>query len=822
MKTIFALMFFIITSVTILFAQNFEGFESGNFLAYNWQFSGFANWTTTINEPIQGNYCAQAGSIEAGQYSKLSITLEAVSQSQLSFFWKVDSEANSDFLKFYMDGNPINSISGNQDWQEYTIDVPVGYHTFSWSYEKDNQGTNGADMGWLDSITFPVTTTSEYDLAANYLQGPGALFQGFSGVYDVLVKNYGTNPQNEYAVVLYREGGFMLDSLFVNQILESEEEIIHHLVWIVPSDEPAAQTYVYAEVISPFDNDLTNNETDNFDVTIYEFGLGQITIGSGNDVTNWYPFKFHMNASLAETIYLSNEIDAIGDIYAISYKSNFEESVLDAPIQVFMGETSASNLASGWIPANSLQPVFDGDIDFFSGIHEVVIPFDSPFSYNGGNLCILTHHSYMNDTFSIDNKFYETINTIYYDRTRAVGSNGSLSPNSPPTGYLFSRFPNITLYILLTNLGIVEGHVYDEFGNTVSTATIDVQQTTFSTYSNGAGFYQFGNLVEGNYNFVCHKAGYEPATASGVVITDQTTTIDFVLNSLPTIQIQGNIAGSNAPTVGLVNASIDLLGAADYHTQSDADGDFFFPEVFGNEAYELNVSYPGYQPHVQLIEVFTDDIDLGTIILNEVALPPANVLASQNLAGTELNLTWNAPNFNNRALESFAIYRFLSLNSNNPDLWTELETAYDDTVFVDSDWISLESQIYQYAVVANYTNGVFSEPALSNEIERINTNANHNPVVVIDKIQNIYPNPFNPSATISYQLAENSSVEISVFNVRGQKLVTLYKGEVEQGFHTVFWNGKDKKGKEQTSGIYLIRLFVNNSRSDVRKCMLMK
>ncbi|MCF7793811.1 MAG: carboxypeptidase regulatory-like domain-containing protein [Candidatus Cloacimonetes bacterium] len=806
----------------LLSAQNFEGFESGNFLSYNWEFSGYANWSTTVDDPFQGNYCAKTGAVEANQYSKLSITLEVVTPSELSFWWKTESEIESDLLIFYLDGSEIASISGNTAWQQYSMNVQVGYYTFSWSYEKDSQGTSGADCGWLDSITFPISTTFDYDLSANYIQGPSALYQGFSGVYDVLVKNYGTNPQDEYSVVLYREGGILLDSLYIDETLESEEEVVHHLVWIVPQDEPAAQTYVYAEVVTAQDDDLSNNVTDNFDVTIYEYGLGQIHIGTGNDLTNWYPFKFHMNASLAETIYMSNEINAIGDIYAISYRSNFEESVLNAPVEVFMAETTANNLAGGWIPAGSLTQVFGGDVDFFSGIHDVVFPFDTPYSYNGSNLCIMTHHVYMTDTFSIDNKFYETINTPFFDRTRAVGSPSPLSPNGPPDGFLFSRFPNINLYISLTNLGIVEGHVYDEVGNLIPTATIDVQQSNISTYSNGAGFYQFGNLIEGNYDFTAHKAGYESATANGIVITDQVTTIDFTLTSLPTVQIEGQITGSIEPAVGLVNATVDLLGAEDYNTQTDADGNFVFPEVYGNESYELNVTYTGFQPHVEQIDVQTDDVDLGIIILDEVALPATNVFASQDLTGTELTLEWNAPVSAMRDFESYTIYRFLSINSNDPTQWTLLESTYNDTTYMDNGWNSLNAQMYQYAVIVNYTNGVISEAALSNEIERFDVGTGQNIPEITDALQSIHPNPFNPSTKISYQLAEDSNVEISIFNVRGQKISMILNNEKERGFHHVVWNGKDKTGKEQASGIYFVRLLVNGKITATRKCMLMK
>lgn len=821
----------LLITVNIISAQNFEGFETGNFLSYNWQFSGQANWTTTVNDPFEGYFCAQTGMIEDNQFSKLSITLEVIEPSQLSFWWKVDSEIESDLLIFYLDGNEMASISGDLAWQEYSIDIQLGYHTFTWSYEKDSSGISGADAGWLDSITFPITTTSDNDLAANYIQGPATLYQGNSGVYNVLVKNYGLNPQNDYSVNLYREGGILLDQLIITEPIQSEQEVLHQLVFIVPPDEPAAFTYVYAEVILIGDDDPDNNITDEHNVTIFEIGLAQIFIGNENETTNWYPFKFHMNASLAETIYRQNQIGQTGNIHAIGYKYNFFEPINNAPVQVYMGQVSQNNLTGGWISASSLTLVFDGTLDFNSGINNITIPLDDPFPYTNNNLCILTHNIYTAQTYSVDNKFYETINTNYYDCTRAAGSAGSLNPNSPPAGYLFSRFPNLTLYLELTNLGNVEGYVYDELGNTISTATIDIQQNSMNTVSNGSGFYQFGNLISGNYNFTASKPGYEPASAAAVITTDETTVLDFVLNSLPLVEISGQISGSIDPSVGLVNAYVDLQGNSNYQTQTDNDGNFIFPAVFGNESYLLNVSAYGYQNYTDQLDVQTDDIELGTIILNEMAPPAQNVSAVQNLTGTELTLNWKPPLDIRRDFESYAIYRFLSIHINQTLNWIELQSAWIDTIYTDLQWNSLPSQTYQYAVVANYTNGITSTPAFSNVVEKVAVDSEMQILQYTNAVQNIYPNPFNPSTTITYSIStglnhDNSTqpafTEISIYNLKGQKIRTLLEELLPAGKHSIVWDGKDDSQKELSSGIYFIRLEINGYDPSVKKCILLR
>ena len=55
------LILIMLLAVNFVNAQNFEGFETGNFLSYNWQFSGAVNWNTTFDDPYEGILCAKSG-----------------------------------------------------------------------------------------------------------------------------------------------------------------------------------------------------------------------------------------------------------------------------------------------------------------------------------------------------------------------------------------------------------------------------------------------------------------------------------------------------------------------------------------------------------------------------------------------------------------------------------------------------------------------------------------------------------------------------------------------------------------------------------------
>ncbi|MBN1996763.1 T9SS type A sorting domain-containing protein [candidate division KSB1 bacterium] len=84
-----------------------------------------------------------------------------------------------------------------------------------------------------------------------------------------------------------------------------------------------------------------------------------------------------------------------------------------------------------------------------------------------------------------------------------------------------------------------------------------------------------------------------------------------------------------------------------------------------------------------------------------------------------------------------------------------------------------------------------------------------------------YPNPFNPSTTINYQLAKNSDVLLTVFNQTGQKVRTLVQEQQGSGIQSVIWDGRDDAGQQQSSGIYLYRLQIDN-KVQTRKMMLIK
>ena len=85
-----------------------------------------------------------------------------------------------------------------------------------------------------------------------------------------------------------------------------------------------------------------------------------------------------------------------------------------------------------------------------------------------------------------------------------------------------------------------------------------------------------------------------------------------------------------------------------------------------------------------------------------------------------------------------------------------------------------------------------------------------------------FPNPFNPETTISFSLPEASDVELSIYNIKGQKVRTLLAEEREMGKHSVVWSGDDDTGKKVSSGVYFYQIAVNGEIERMNKCLLLK
>ncbi|MEZ4965672.1 MAG: C25 family cysteine peptidase [Saprospiraceae bacterium] len=157
--------------------QIIETFEGQNFSMFPWIMGGNKPWQITSASPYAGDYCSRSGNITGNQKSVMELTVNVSENGFISFARRVSSEADYDFLRFFIDAEEIVSWSGILAWEEVSYPVTPGFHTFTWTYEKDAFGTAGQDRAWVDDISLPpheiaVSTQVIGDKDLNVLVSP--------------------------------------------------------------------------------------------------------------------------------------------------------------------------------------------------------------------------------------------------------------------------------------------------------------------------------------------------------------------------------------------------------------------------------------------------------------------------------------------------------------------------------------------------------------------------------------------------------------------------------------------------------------------------
>jgi len=169
-------------------------------------------------------------------------------------------------------------------------------------------------------------------------------------------------------------------------------------------------------------------------------------------------------------------------------------------------------------------------------------------------------------------------------------------------------------------------------------------------------------------------------------------------------------------------------------------------------------------------------------------------------------LSWGAPAAasDGDVAEYYGVYRTTgtAVDVNDPQQLIHL-TVDQGTEFTDT---SAQPGIgYRYAVVS-YDDGD-NESAPSGEVSTGIEIAQEGALPAASRLHQNYPNPFNAGTTISFELAQGPlPTTLEIYNVMGQKVATLLKGERDSGQYQISGDGVDRRGHDVASGIYFFVL----------------
>ncbi|HEC80041.1 MAG TPA: T9SS type A sorting domain-containing protein, partial [Firmicutes bacterium] len=85
-----------------------------------------------------------------------------------------------------------------------------------------------------------------------------------------------------------------------------------------------------------------------------------------------------------------------------------------------------------------------------------------------------------------------------------------------------------------------------------------------------------------------------------------------------------------------------------------------------------------------------------------------------------------------------------------------------------------------------------------------------------------YPNPFDDSTVIKFEIGETTNISLKVYNLAGQHVSTIYEGEKQPGVYTINWDGTDDNGVKLASGLYLYTLEAGSDFKATRKMIMVR
>jgi len=254
-----------------------------------------------------------------------------------------------------------------------------------------------------------------------------------------------------------------------------------------------------------------------------------------------------------------------------------------------------------------------------------------------------------------------------------------------------------------------------------------------------------------------------------------------------------------------------VMSSGRYATNPKSDGNFrlYLP----NGTHSVTASLPGHQnstsnniPINVEAPVFTAEFTL--INLPAVDLPSVFV---DNDTGS-MQIIWAPPTEPIFPISAYRVYRRFDSGPFELALETQ-ETSYTEVLELHG--------VYRYYVLAVYMDEEgAATPVMKITFPWVGNEDEHTPGLQTALGKN-YPNPFNPTTTISFTLAEAGPASLKIYNSKGQLVRQLANTEFNAGQHNLIWDGRDAKGRPVSSGLYLYRL-QSQGFSQSNKMILMK
>ncbi|MCP4945262.1 MAG: PKD domain-containing protein, partial [Planctomycetaceae bacterium] len=221
--------------------------------------------------------------------------------------------------------------------------------------------------------------------------------------------------------------------------------------------------------------------------------------------------------------------------------------------------------------------------------------------------------------------------------------------------------------------------------------------------------------------------------------------------------------------------------------------------------YDVDFTTTG--SYIVWVRLFAVNADAGTIHAGINGNPSASKMETTTIGA------WTWTNVNTKsALQTIAV---TSAGVNTIDIWMREDGSMIDKIILTTD--------------AGFV-PAGQGPAESPRGALTQKERGENDMLVIDDVIDLptefdlkanYPNPFNPTTNIAFDLPEATDVKLEVYDMMGRRVATLINGQLNAGRYNATWNARSDAGSMVASGVYIYRLRAGSFES-VKQMVLMK
>jgi hypothetical protein len=329
----------------------------------------------------------------------------------------------------------VNAIS---NWNEYIVGLTS--YTGAGRYIAFKHASTAAYQTiYVDDISYELIAPN--DLGATTITGNTTPSVNAASTYTIGLQNWGTASQSTYTVKLM-SGTTQLASVAGPTLAAGATGSVQ--ISYTPTTEGPMS--IFGKVVLTGDANPANDQTAPMNITVMPAGMAVVTIGTG-DLAEGVPWEFYYKNSLFETLYYPTEIGMFGNITAVTFYNNFVTDLPAKPVKLWLGSTQLADLSGGWILPDQLTLVYDGTVNFPSGINTITVPLQTPFSYSGGNLVLYANRPMDTAYFSSSDNF--SAQTVGTNRALKLVSDSTVYDPAAPgaAGTLSGTFPKTTLHM---------------------------------------------------------------------------------------------------------------------------------------------------------------------------------------------------------------------------------------------------------------------------------------------------------------------------------------------------------------------------------------